>query len=338
LSIQVDGGRVPTKTLTEVTEYRTFRELAERIFASQPEPEPDRPPRPTRYGIPQATRDLFLDDEEFSSIVDLLARKKNLILQGPPGVGKTFMARRLAYVIVGREDPSCVASVQFHQSYAYEDFVQGIRPDDEGGFRLRDGLFHNLCTRASDDPEAKYVLLIDEINRGNLSKIFGELLMLMEADKRGPEHAVSLAYAQSLDEVFHVPPNLYIVGMMNTADRSLALVDYALRRRFAFVDLVPRFAEEKFRRHLEEAGAEPELVDTIIDRMDELNKDIREDTADLGSGFEIGHSFFCPVGGETDIDFDWYKTVVDSEIRPLLREYYFDDPNKAKRLAERLLP
>jgi MoxR-like ATPase len=333
-SIPADGGRVPTKTLTEVTGYRTLREFADRIFV--PQPKLAKPQRRTRYGISQATEDLFLDDEEFSSIVDLLARKKNLVLQGPPGVGKTFMGRRLAYVIVGYEDPTHVASVQFHQSYAYEDFVQGIRPDDEGGFRLRDGLFHNLCTRASNDPESKYVLLIDEINRGNLSKIFGELLMLIEADKRGPDHAVSLSYAQSLDEVFSVPPNLYIVGMMNTADRSLALVDYALRRRFAFVDLVPRFAAEKFRRHLEEAGAEPELVETIIGRMNELNEDIREDTADLGPGFEIGHSFFCPVGGESDIDFDWYKAVVGSEIRPLLREYYFDDPAKAKRLADRL--
>ena len=175
--------------------------------------------------------EVYMDKEEYYKLVQLMEMKKNVILQGPPGVGKTFAAKRLAYSMMGVKDKNRVKMIQFHQSYSYEDFIMGFRPT-ENGFELRNGTFYNFCKQAEEDSENDYFFIIDEINRGNLSKIFGELFMLIENDKRGSE--LELLYA---DENFSVPPNLYIIGMMNTADRSLAILDYALRRRFAFFDM-----------------------------------------------------------------------------------------------------
>src|SRR5690606_1428410 len=185
------------------------------------------------YTLDDALDGLFLSRDQFTYILDQLGRKRNVILEGPPGVGKTFIAKRVAWALLGEKDPSRVEMVQFHQSYAYEDFVQGWRPAEAGGFDLRNGIFYEFCERAAgDDPERPYVFIIDEINRGNLSKVFGELLMLIEGDKRGPDFAIPLTYSRAREERFYVPRNLYVLGMMNTADRSLAMVDYALRRRF----------------------------------------------------------------------------------------------------------
>jgi hypothetical protein len=288
------------------------------------------------YTVEQARKGLFLTSTKFSAILDAISRKKNLILQGPPGVGKTFIAKRIAWSLIRAKRADQVEMVQFHQSYAYEDFVQGWRPTEAGGFELRNGVFHDFCRRASARPDSPFVFIIDEINRGNLSRIFGELLMLIEADKRGEDHAIPLTYSSS-GERFSVPKNVHILGMMNTADRSLAMVDYALRRRFAFVALEPAFGSEGFRTYLVEAGAEEELVKQIEDRLGSLNEKIRGDTKSLGPGFEIGHSFFVPGDDEESIDESWYRKVILTEVEPLLREYWFDQPDHVQSLLDELL-
>jgi MoxR-like ATPase len=300
------------------------------------EPGPDGISEPSSFGMDDAMQELFLDRKHLEAVQEALRRKKNIILQGPPGVGKTFIARRVAYVLMGHKDASRTAVVQFHQSYAYEDFIQGYRPHREG-LQRRNGLFFDFCERATLDPGRPYVFIIDEINRGNLSKIFGELMMLIEADKRGKKHAIPLTYAESSTEDFFVPENVYLIGLMNTADRSLALVDYALRRRFVFFELEPQYGSNSFRANLLDAGAPPALVDRIVDRMTELNNLILGDEH-LGRGFAIGHSFFCPpdpsvVGLNWEA---WYDTVVQHEIAPLLDEYWFDQPKKARQQIERL--
>jgi len=223
--------------------------------------------------------------------------------------------------------------VQFHPTYAYEDFIQGYRPSGDG-FALKDGLFYEFCNRALADQSAKYVFIIDEINRGNLSKILGEMMMLIEPDKRGSEWSVPLAYSPSGDKQFHVPGNVYLLGMMNTADRSLSLVDYALRRRFAFVSLQPCFDSNTFQTHLEQQGANHDLIGAIIDRVAELNAEICKDRT-LGPGFRIGHSYFCQ-GTHVPTE-AWYQDVVLSEIVPLLEEYWFDDLERVAKWRKHLL-
>lgn len=163
-----------------------------------------------------------MTEEEYDQLTSILQMKKNIILQGAPGVGKTFVAERLAFSLMGKPDLERVMTIQFHQSYSYEDFIMGFRPSTSG-FELRRGAFYTFCKKAESDKNHDYFFIIDEINRGNLSKIFGELFMLIENDKRGK--SLQLLYS---DEQFSIPENLYIIGMMNTADRSLALLDYAL--------------------------------------------------------------------------------------------------------------
>jgi hypothetical protein len=180
------------------------------------------------------------------------------------------------------------------------------------------------------------VFIIDEINRGNLSKIFGELMLLLERDKRGPEHAVSLQYSDSADETFYIPENVHLVGMMNTADRSLAIVDYALRRRFAFIDLEPAFGRSDFETFLADRGVEDTIREQIQTKLSALNEDIAEDTQNLGPGFCIGHSYFCPRSADKTHGEDWYRQIVDYDIEPLLREYWFDKPDKVDDLVARL--
>lgn len=294
---------------------------------------------PTPYTKEDATRDLFISEAKFDDILSVLAYKKNIILQGPPGVGKTFIAKRLAYTLMGQKNEQKIQMIQFHQSYSYEDFIQGYRPNDEGNFDLKNGIFYEFCKKAQRDKDNRYVFIIDEINRGNLSKIFGELMMLIEPDKRGLEYAVPLTYAQSIDEKFHIPSNLYLIGTMNTADRSLAIVDYALRRRFRFIELWPQFDSQKFKKVLLDKGIEKSLLNTIIDKLGDLNKKISEDQKDLGPGYQIGHSFFCPNNEQISYSYDrqWYESVIRYEIEPLLKEYWFDDSVKAKNLVNDLL-
>jgi hypothetical protein len=282
---------------------------------------------PGSYSIEDALDGLFMARTRFVEMLGTLRRKRNLVLQGSPGVGKTFVARRLAYALMGARDTSRIEMIQFHQSYSYEDFVQGWRPNGSG-FELRNGVFYQFCRSAEDDSERTYVFVIDEINRGNLSKILGELMLLIEADKRGQEYAIPLTYSPDSDDRFSVPENVFIVGLMNTADRSLALVDYALRRRFGFITLEPEFGSQRYREHLLNLGASTDLVDLIVAKLTALNTAIADDKKNLGPGFEIGHSFFTPSSSDVPIDTTWYRKVVAEEVAPLLREYWFDNPSK----------
>lgn len=253
----------------------------------------------TPYSREDFLNEVYMDSEIYDELVELLKTKKNIILQGAPGVGKTFCAERLAYSIMGKKDSRRIKTVQFHQSYSYEDFILGYKPDGDK-FRLKNGLFYNFCIEASNNPSEDYFFIIDEINRGNLSKIFGELLMMIEKDYRGKE--VALAY---FDQGFHVPSNVYIIGMMNTADRSLALIDYALRRRFSFFDMKPGFKTPGFIEHVK--ATKSAKLANIIALMTELNSDISKDDS-LGCGFEIGHSYFC--GRPEDITDSFIKNDV----------------------------
>lgn len=232
----------------------------------------------------------FLAEEVFREIVALLNRKKNIILQGPPGVGKTFVAKKLAYEIMGQCNDANIETIQFHQAYSYEDFVQGLRPS-RNGFELKNGVFYTFCQKAHAHPNRQFFFIIDEINRGNLSKIFGEVMLLMEADKRTEKWAIKLTYAEDEQDRFYIPMNVYIIGTMNTADRSLALVDYALRRRFAFVNLTPDFGD-RFSDYLLSKGITAKLVSHIQQKIASVNRWIREDD-NLGLGFQIGHAYFC---------------------------------------------
>lgn len=288
------------------------------------------------YALDQAVDGLFIDHADFTRIVELLRAKKNLILQGPPGVGKTFFSRRLAYALMNSPAQDRFAMVQFHPSYAYEDFVQGYRPTGTG-FERRDGPFYRFCELARQNLDEDFVFVIDEINRSNLNKVFGELMMLIEVDKRAAEWAIPLMYSREDEFPFHVPPNVHLLALMNTADRSLALVDYALRRRFAFVDVAPGFATPQFSTFLLRKSATRALVSKIVRDMTALNEEITKDRSNLGPGYCVGHSFFCTGMSDVGATPEWYREVIVSEIMPLLREYWFDDVPKSLEWERRLL-
>ena len=317
------------KTLTEITDYtdrlaqlKAFFEEEDGAFDGEEMPVPL-----TEYPVGIFLKEVYMDRRGYDAIVGLLKTKKNIILQGAPGVGKTYAAKRLAYSMMGVKDVSRVKLVQFHQSYSYEDFIEGYRPS-AAGFELVKGAFYSFCKKAADDDEENaYFFIIDEINRGNLSKIFGELFMLIESDKRGDK--LQLLYSR---ELFSVPTNVHIIGMMNTADRSLAMLDYALRRRFAFVELRPAFDSDDFRDYC--AGLDNSRFEALVREVESLNRAIAEDES-LGEGFCIGHSYFCNMEVDSCTDAA-LASIVDYELIPMLKEYWFDEPGKVREWSDRL--
>lgn len=275
----------------------------------------------TSYTKKDFLSEVYMSENQYDRLSGVLLNKMNLILQGAPGVGKTFTAKRLAYSLMGEKDDSRIEFVQFHQNYSYEDFVMGYRPSGDS-YELKYGIFYQFCKKAENHRDKKFFFIIDEINRGNLSKIFGELLMLIEKDYRGTK--ATLAYNGM---PFSVPKNLYIVGMMNTADRSLAMIDYALRRRFSFFEMAPAFESKGFKeyQHFLDNRTFNELISEIV----KLNGEISRDKS-LGKGFCIGHSYFCGKTKETCTN-EWMQSVVNYDILPMLSEYWFDDDTKVQR-------
>lgn len=322
-----DYGKLPMKTLTDITMYQEMVDNINELFASEEEPDNVPEIQYPDYTIDKFLEEVYINEYDYQILVGLLQNKKNLIIEGAPGVGKTFMAKRLAYSMIGVKDISRVMMVQFHQSYSYEDFVMGYRPY-ENGFKLKYGSFYKFCKKASDDEDNDYFFIIDEINRGNLSKIFGELFMLIEADKRGEKNKIQLLYS---DESFYIPKNVYIIGLMNTADRSLAMIDYALRRRFAFFDLKPGFDSDGFKTYQNELS--DDTFDSLIAVMKQLNEDIKTDES-LGEGFRIGHSYLCNL--KQDSINDKLNYIVEYELIPLLKEYWFDEVEKVKYWTDQL--
>ena len=321
--------RLPMKTLTDVTYKQVFVTLMESSFFDSEEAAAieEMPVSLTEYSVEIFLEEVYMDRERYDAIVGLLKTKKNIIMQGAPGVGKTYAAKRLAYSMMGVKDVSRVKLIQFHQSYSYEDFIEGYRPSG-AGFELVKGAFYSFCKKAADDDEENaYFFIIDEINRGNLSKIFGELFMLIESDKRGNE--LQLLYSR---ELFSVPTNVHIIGMMNTADRSLAMLDYALRRRFAFVELRPAFDSDGFRAY--RVGLVNPRFEALVREVESLNRVIAEDES-LGEGFCIGHSYFCNMDADTCTDAA-LASIVEYELIPMLKEYWFDEPGKVLEWTDRL--
>lgn len=319
-------GQAAMKTLTDISFDTDRIEKLEALFEEPVEVDIVKEEVRPEYSKAKFLDEVYIDESAYETLVNLIRTKKNVILQGAPGVGKTYAANRLAYSIMGEKDKDRVMMVQFHQSYSYEDFIEGFRPAAEGnGFEIKKGSFYKFCKRAAEDKENEYFFIIDEINRGNLSKIFGELFMLIEKDKR--ENSLQLLYS---DEKFYVPKNVYIIGMMNTADRSLAMLDYALRRRFAFYDLKPAFDRQKFIDY--RMSLDSTKFNSLIECVKKLNEAIRDD-ASLGEGFCIGHSYFCNLKEVSD---SALKNIVEYELLPLLNEYWFDDQATVRDWAEKL--
>jgi 5-methylcytosine-specific restriction protein B len=308
------------KTLTDITSYTDYVEKLNALFADEVEDVEEVETTYPPYDVDKFLEEVYMDIADYNTLVGLIRTKKNVILQGAPGVGKTFAAKRLAYSMMGQKNQDRVMLVQFHQSYTYEDFIEGFRPTSAGsGFEIKKGSFYNFCKKAGEDLENEYFFIIDEINRGNLSKIFGELFMLIENDKRG--NSLQLLYS---DEKFNVPSNVYIIGMMNTADRSLAMLDYALRRRFAFYTMNPGFNSDGFRAYKTKLASSK--MDKLIACVESLNSVIAADDS-LGEGFCVGHSYFCNIEDATDTVL---SNIVEYELVPLLKEYWFDEPIKVK--------
>lgn len=337
----IADGKLAMKTLTDITKYPDYvRKLKAQIGFGDSDIEdeteittPISPTSPlTPYTLASATSGNFLEPAWLQDSLALWRMKKNLILQGPPGTGKTFVAKRLAWLLMGEEDDSRLHLVQFHPSYSYEDFIEGYRPDGKGGFILKSGHFLSFCKRAASDPDRDYVFVIDEINRGNLSKVFGEVMMGIEADKRG--EPIHLQYAKPDEPPFGFPKNVYLLGTMNTADRSLALVDYALRRRFAFKTVEPEFGP-RFEAFLKERKVAPEFITHIISMMKDVNARIESDGS-LGTGYFVGHSYFCAPPEDPAEQKTWLNRIWWYEVFPLMEEYWFDQPEKVDEMRKLL--
>ena len=318
-------------------EKTNTKNLKSTIPAPQP-PLPQVRETASSYSIDNILKDgCFLEREKLETILQRLRDKKNLILQGPPGTGKTWLAKKLAFVIIGERDEDKIRPVQFHPNLFYEDFVRGWRPSGDGKLDLVDGPFLQMINTAKDDPESEYAIIIEEINRGNPAQIFGEMLTLLESDKRNKDEALELSYRKREGERVYIPKNLYVIGTMNVADRSIAMVDFALRRRFAFVDLEPIFGNVWRDWVHNHCKIDEEFLLQVEERMNELNKQIAGDS-NLGAQFQIGHSYVTPPPGHTISDpNEWFKQVVETEIGPSLDEYWFDAPDTVQEAKKKLL-
>lgn len=316
----------------ELSEEETNKLIFEKITTEKDEEHNFEVIFNSKYSISSDPYKPFINEEKFNDVVELLRRKKNVILEGAPGVGKTFLARKIAYQLIGEIKDENIEMIQFHQSYSYEDFVQGIRPSANGEFITRNGVFHEFCTKAKAAPEEKFIFIIDEINRGNLSKILGELMMLIEANKRSSTYAIKLTYSNQDEDKFYVPENVYILGCMNTADRSLAIVDYALRRRFAFFSLEPEFGDSFSNFLLQKF--EKSFVDKICQRLLNVNEVIKANPS-LGRGMEIGHSYFCDLKDANNPE-KWWQDICKYELFPYIHDICFDDEDLAQQLCNKL--
>lgn len=319
--------QIVLKVLTDITRYTKYVQELESMFTdSEGNLQVPAEIEYSKYTKEDFLKEVYLDDKQYDILINLIKNKMNVILQGAPGVGKTYAAKRLAYSIIGEMNKERVMMVQFHQSYSYEDFIEGYRPSsDNNGFEIKKGSFYNFCKIAEEDKEHSYFFIIDEINRGNLSKIFGELFMLIESDKR--DNTLQLLYS---DEKFSVPGNVYIIGLMNTADRSLALLDYALRRRFSFYEMKPAFNQKGFVDYVNEKNNSK--FNNLIECVKSLNEKIKNDNS-LGEGFCIGHSYFCELDS---VDDDTLNNIVEYELIPLLKEYWFDEPDLVRQWSDSL--
>ena len=325
------GHTIALKTLTNFTQYPdTVKKFEEFYFGDEQNIVKS---KPIATNVESLLSDTFFSHKKFLDLVSSLEDYKNIIIQGAPGVGKTFIARKIAQHLTQNENN--IQSLVLHENYSYEEFIMGIRPNKEGKFLISGGVFYNFCHRTIQNPNNKFVLLLDEINRANISKIFGELLVLIENDKRGKENSIKLIYKP--DENFYLPKNLYVIGLMNTADRSLKVVDYALRRRFKFFTFEPEFENPEFKNFLKRNNVNSNTVNKIIRNLTKLNQKISDDSFDLGAGYCIGHSFFCPQGNKESYENDWYEEIIKNQIIPLIEEYYFDKPDIIEEISEDLI-
>ena len=319
---------------------KSFPQLGYEVWKLKVVPPPPPPPPPSlpEYTLDNIVKDgCFIDRNKLETMIESLSKKRNLILQGPPGTGKSWLAKKLAFALIGQRDENKVRPVQFHPNLSYEDFVRGWRPVGDGKLTLVDGPFVTLRNEAKNDPDTKYVMVIEEINRGNPAQIFGEMLTLLEADKRTPDEAMELVYKRDPNEKFYIPENVYVIGTMNIADRSLALVDLALRRRFAFVDLEPSLGEPWRKWVHSQFGIDMDTLRDIENRIVDLNQTIKED-ATLGPQYRVGHSYVTPQHNiPIDDGRNWFRQVVDTEIGRLLDEYWYDDLEKSNSAKKKLL-
>jgi len=326
----------------EATKQATLEALLGDNDEAEDASEEEAPRTYTTYTVNHIIEDgCFLSRAYLENILLRLRKKKNIILQGPPGTGKTWLAKRLGYELIGTRDLRAVRQrlrvVQFHPSLSYEDFVCGWRPQTGEKLALRNGTFLEIVDAALSEPGRPFVLIIEEINRGNPAQVFGEMLTLLEDSKRRADEALELAYCDGEAKRVYIPENVHIIGTMNIADRSLALVDLALRRRFAFFSLEPALNERWRAWCTERCQFDPTFLSLVEERIQSLNKGIAADRS-LGSQYRIGHSYVTPDIRETIDDHkDWFRNIVETEIAPLLEEYWFDAPEKATEAKKRLL-